>query len=40
MGNVSAIAVGGLAGLVYAVAKTNQSRIDKAKQAKTGEVKG
>ncbi|CAD6574424.1 MAG: GDP-mannose transporter into the lumen of the Golgi [Tremellales sp. Tagirdzhanova-0007] len=40
IGNVSAIAVGGLAGLVYAVAKTNQSKIDKSKQAKTGEVKG
>jgi len=39
-GNVSAIAVGGFAGVVYAVAKTNQARIEKAKTAKVGEVKG
>ena len=38
-GNVSAIAVGGFAGVVYAVAKTNQARIDRAKQAKVGETK-
>jgi len=38
-GNVSAIAVGGFAGIVYAVAKTNQARIDKAKLSKTGEGK-
>ena len=29
-GNVTAIAVGGVAGVVYAVAKLNQSRIDAA----------
>jgi len=34
LGNVSAIAVGGFAGVVYAIAKTNQSRIDKAKNAR------
>lgn len=39
-GSVTAIGVGGFAGVVYAVAKTNQARIDKAKQAKLGEVKG
>jgi GDP-mannose transporter len=33
-GNVSAIGVGGVAGVVYAVAKTNQSRIEKAKTAR------
>jgi GDP-mannose transporter len=36
-GNVSAIAVGGFAGVVYAVAKTNQSRIEKAKAARSSE---
>lgn len=34
LGNVSAIAVGGLAGLVYAIAKINQSKVEKAKSAK------
>lgn len=29
-GNVSAIGVGGLAGIVYAVAKTNQAKVDAA----------
>lgn len=33
-GNVSAIAVGGVAGVVYAVAKTNQAKIEKARQAR------
>ncbi|KAL7422741.1 GDP-mannose transporter into the lumen of the Golgi [Cryptotrichosporon argae] len=36
-GNVTAIAVGGVAGIVYAVAKTNQSKMDKAKQARLAE---
>lgn len=35
-GNVTAIAVGGVAGIVYAVAKTNQSRVDAASRARTG----
>jgi GDP-mannose transporter len=38
-GNVSAIAVGGFAGVVYAIAKTNQARVEKAKSAKMGETK-
>jgi GDP-mannose transporter len=33
-GNVTAIGVGGVAGIVYAVAKTNQSRVDAALRAK------
>lgn len=33
-GNVSAIAVGGVAGLVYAVAKTNQAKVDAAAKAR------
>nr|ODO03921.1 GDP-mannose transporter 1 [Cryptococcus depauperatus CBS 7855] len=33
-GNVFAIAVGGLAGIVYAIAKTNQAKVEKAKQAR------
>ncbi|WRT69227.1 GDP-mannose transporter 1 [Kwoniella shivajii] len=33
-GNVSAIGVGGLAGIVYAVAKTNQAKIDQANKAR------
>ncbi|WVO22558.1 GDP-mannose transporter 1 [Cryptococcus decagattii] len=33
-GNVSAIAVGGVAGVVYAVAKTNQAKMEKARQAR------
>ncbi|WVQ73665.1 GDP-mannose transporter 1 [Cryptococcus sp. DSM 104548] len=33
-GNVSAIGVGGIAGIVYAVAKTNQAKMEKAKQAR------
>lgn len=33
-GNVSAIGVGGLAGLVYAVAKTNQAKVDAANRAR------
>jgi GDP-mannose transporter len=36
MGNVSAIAVGGVAGVVYAVAKLNQGRVEKAKVAREG----
>jgi GDP-mannose transporter len=35
-GNVSAIGVGGLAGLVYAVAKTNQAKVDAANRARSG----
>ena len=35
-GNVSAIGVGGLAGLVYAVAKTNQAKVDAANRARGG----
>lgn len=35
-GNVTAIGVGGVAGLVYAVAKTNQAKIDKARAALGG----
>lgn len=31
LGNVCAIAVGGVAGIVYAVAKTNQAKVEKAK---------
>nr|ADE10074.1 DUF6 [Tremella fuciformis] len=34
-GNVSAIGVGGLAGIVYGVAKTNQAKVDAAKKART-----
>ncbi|KAK4688565.1 GDP-mannose transporter, partial [Tremellales sp. Uapishka_1] len=37
LGNVSAIGVGGFAGVVYAVAKINASRIEKAKQARIAE---
>ncbi|ORX39294.1 hypothetical protein BD324DRAFT_619163 [Kockovaella imperatae] len=33
-GNVSAIGVGGLAGIVYAVAKTNQARVDAANRSR------
>jgi GDP-mannose transporter len=33
-GNVSAIGVGGLAGIVYAVAKTNQAKVDAANKAR------
>lgn len=33
-GNVTAIGVGGIAGIVYAVAKTNQSRVDAANKAR------
>ncbi|WVO14439.1 GDP-mannose transporter 2 [Cryptococcus depauperatus] len=36
-GNISAILVGGLSGIVYAVAKTNQSKVDRAKQGKRGD---
>ncbi|EIW68378.1 hypothetical protein TREMEDRAFT_69337 [Tremella mesenterica DSM 1558] len=36
LGNVSAIAVGGFAGIVYAVAKTNQARVEKARVARAG----
>ena len=39
LGNVVAIAVGGVAGIVYAVAKTNQAKIEKAKQVRAGEIK-
>ncbi|KAK6910944.1 GDP-mannose transporter 2 [Kwoniella mangroviensis CBS 8507] len=39
LGNVSAIGVGGIAGVVYAVAKTNQAKIEKAKQARSGDSK-
>ena len=35
-GNVSAIGVGGVAGLVYAVAKTNQAKIDNAARGRGG----
>jgi GDP-mannose transporter len=35
-GNVTAIGVGGVAGLVYAVAKTNQAKVDKARAALGG----
>lgn len=38
-GNVAAIAVGGFAGVVYAVAKTNQAKIDKAKVARASSEK-
>ena len=33
-GNVSAIGVGGLAGIVYAVAKTNQAKVEASSKAK------
>jgi GDP-mannose transporter len=33
-GNVSAIAVGGIAGIVYAIAKVNQARVDAANKAR------
>jgi GDP-mannose transporter len=36
LGNVSAIAVGGVAGVVYAIAKVNQGRIEKARVAREG----
>ena len=39
-GNVSAIGVGGLAGIVYAVAKTNQARVDAANRAARPSVTG
>lgn len=35
-GNVSAIGVGGLAGIVYSVAKINQGKVEKAKAAQGG----
>jgi GDP-mannose transporter len=35
-GNVSAIGVGGVAGIVYAVAKTNQAKIERARQESGG----
>ena len=35
MGNVSAIGVGGIAGIVYAIAKTNQAKVEKAKAARS-----
>ncbi|KAL0247300.1 GDP-mannose transporter 2 [Cryptococcus tetragattii IND107] len=38
-GNVSAILVGGVSGIVYAVAKTNQAKVEKAKQTKGGDSK-
>lgn len=38
-GNVSAILVGGVSGIVYAVAKTNQAKVEKSKQARGGESK-
>ncbi|ORY21369.1 putative GDP-mannose transporter [Naematelia encephala] len=38
-GNVSAIAVGGFAGVIYAIAKTNQAKVERAKQARSGDVK-
>ena len=34
-GNVTAIGVGGLAGIVYAVAKTNQAKVDAAMKLKS-----
>ncbi|ORX38268.1 hypothetical protein BD324DRAFT_620209 [Kockovaella imperatae] len=37
LGNVSAIAVGGFAGVVYAVAKTNQARVERAKTSRSNE---
>ncbi len=33
-GNVTAIGVGGVAGIVYAVAKTNQARVDAANRVR------
>ncbi|WVQ81376.1 GDP-mannose transporter 1 [Cryptococcus sp. DSM 104549] len=33
-GNVTAIGVGGIAGIIYAVAKTNQAKMNQAKQAR------
>jgi len=33
-GNVSAIGVGGIAGIVYAIAKTNQARVEAANKAR------
>ncbi|OXB35778.1 GDP-mannose transporter 2 [Cryptococcus neoformans] len=38
-GNVSAILVGGVSGIVYAVAKTNQAKVEKSKQARGGDSK-
>lgn len=38
-GNVSAIAVGGFAGVVYAIAKTNQAKVAKAMLARGSESK-
>jgi GDP-mannose transporter len=35
-GNVSAIGVGGLAGMVYSLAKINQSKVDAANRARIG----
>lgn len=37
-GNVTAIGVGGVAGIVYAVAKTNQAKVEKARQAGAGKL--
>ena len=36
IGNVSAICVGGVAGVVYSVAKINQGKMDRAKAAREG----
>ena len=36
IGNVSAICVGGVAGVVYSVAKINQGKMDRAKAARDG----
>jgi GDP-mannose transporter len=33
-GNVSAIGVGGIAGIVYAIAKTNQAKVEAAAKAR------
>jgi len=38
-GNVSAIGVGGVAGIVYAIAKTNQVRVDAANKARQAGVR-
>lgn len=39
LGNISAIAVGGVAGIVYAVAKMNGARVEKARVVKLNEEK-
>lgn len=36
IGNIAAICVGGVAGVVYSIAKINQGKMDRAKAARDG----